>query len=297
MPPPSIDDRIAGASCGARPPRRSAGSIASMPPACPAPARDLPPLEPIAAWRTERNPRRQAAQSWGACCASTTTGCRRAATTCSRPIPAEPDLEMRFLGGEAALAGLVKPLPTAWRIFAARSRRRQALPRPARPLCPPPGRAATPVPARRPPGHGRRPGRDARPRVPAVLGPGPAYREPDQVAETARYLQAEPRFYDRYVAEQDAALAERFGPQTPARSAGRACPPAATGTPAGDRRQAAPDRLLPDQRRGPGPCHPAARDRAPAPARLRADLLHPLPRAGGDRACRLPDRIRPRAGP
>ena len=33
------------------------------------------------------------------------------------------------------------------------------------------------------------------------------------MAETARYLQAEPRFYDRYVAEQDAALAERFGPQ------------------------------------------------------------------------------------
>jgi UDP:flavonoid glycosyltransferase YjiC (YdhE family) len=47
----------------------------------------------------------------------------------------------------------------------------------------------------------------------AVLSQGPAYCEPDQVADTTRYLFEEPRFYDRYVAEQDTALAERFGPE------------------------------------------------------------------------------------
>ena len=55
------------------------------------------------------------------------------------------------------------------------------------------------------------------------------------MAETARYLQAEPRFYDRYVAEQDAALAERFGPQRALRPPGRACAPAATGARRGRR--------------------------------------------------------------
>ena len=29
-----------------------------------------------------------------------------------------------------------------------------------------------------------------------VLGDGPVYREPDQVADTVRYLQAEEQFYD-----------------------------------------------------------------------------------------------------
>ena len=45
-----------------------------------------------------------------------------------------------------------------------------------------------------------------------VLGDGPVYREPDQVAETVRFLQAEDRFHARYLEEQDSAL-ERFGPQ------------------------------------------------------------------------------------
>ena len=69
------------------------GDPQAVPGACRGPAlrpRDLPPLEPIAAWRTERNRAAAAAQSWGACCASTTTGCRQAATPCSRPIRPSP---------------------------------------------------------------------------------------------------------------------------------------------------------------------------------------------------------------
>ena len=46
-----------------------------------------------------------------------------------------------------------------------------------------------------------------------VLGEGPVYREPDQVAETVRFLQGEDRFHARYLEEQDSALRERFGPQ------------------------------------------------------------------------------------
>ena len=257
---------------------------------------DLPPLEPIAAWRTERNRRGGGRPVLGRMLRFDDDRLPAGRDNLLAAHPAEPDLEMRFLGGEAALAGLVKPLPPAWRIFpreAISARRflarldlyvhhqdepQRQFPRGALQAMAA-GRVVTLGPGFK-----------------AVLGPGPAYREPDQVAETARYLQAEPRFYDRYVAEQDAALAERFGPQALWTSWPSMCACRDRHAPrASDAKRA--DRLLPDQRRGPGPCHPTARDRAPAPARLRAGLLHPLPRAVGDRACRLPDRVRARAGP
>src|SRR3712207_6506842 len=42
-----------------------------------------------------------------------------------------------------------------------------------------------------------------------VLGEGLAYRTPEQMTPTARYLQAEPRFYERYLEAQEKAL-ERY---------------------------------------------------------------------------------------
>ena len=39
----------------------------------------------------------------------------------------------------------------------------------------------------------------------ALLGEGLAYRTPEQMAPTVRYLHAEPAFYDRYLAAQDKA--------------------------------------------------------------------------------------------
>ena len=174
---------------------------------------DLPPLEPIAAWRTERNRRGGGRPVLGRMLRFDDDRLPTGRDNLLAAHPAEPDLEMRFLGGEAALAGLVKPLPPAWQIFpreAISARRflarldlyvhhqdepQRQFPRGALQAMAA-GRVVTLGPGFK-----------------SILGPGPAYREPDQVAETARYLQAEPRFYDRYVAEQDAALAERFGPQ------------------------------------------------------------------------------------
>jgi hypothetical protein len=45
-----------------------------------------------------------------------------------------------------------------------------------------------------------------------LLGDGLAYRTPEQVVDTARYLAAEPAFYARYVAAQDRLL-ERHAPE------------------------------------------------------------------------------------
>ncbi len=89
-PPPQSTIASAGASCGARPPRRSAGSMWSMPPACPSPARTCRRSSRSRHGARSATVAAVAAQSWGACSASTTTGCRRAATTCSRPIRPSP---------------------------------------------------------------------------------------------------------------------------------------------------------------------------------------------------------------
>ena len=251
---------------------------------------DLPPLEPIAAWRTARQPRGNAAPILGRMLRLDDDRLPKSRDRALSAHPIEPDLEMRFLGGETALAGLVTPLPPAWRIMAGDDRRRAAFPRPARLLRPLSGRAPAPVPARRPAGHGGRQGGGDRPRV------------PDDPGRWPRLPRAGPSGGDRSLPAGRAPLLRPLrrragrGPGRAVRAAaavgpaGRACSPAAPGAPAAAR-QAADDRLLPDQRRGPGPCDPAARDRPPPSARLRADLFHPLPCSQGHRACRLPHRI------
>ena len=127
--------------------------------------------------------------------------------------PADPDLEMRFLGGEAALRELVKPLPASWQILGPDA------------ACPRRFLARLDAYVQFQADHGRPFPRAAlqamaagrlailHPGFRPMLGDGPVYRDPDQVAETIRYLHAEPRFYARYLAEQDAALAARFSPQ------------------------------------------------------------------------------------
>ncbi|MGD9512068.1 MAG: hypothetical protein AB7X49_26385, partial [Geminicoccaceae bacterium] len=172
----------------------------------------LPPFEPMAAWRTER-----------------------AATTGRRPVlgrmlqrgderlpaqrdtilqahPIDDDLQMRFRGGAKLLAERVKPLPAAWRLLDPASVGAKRFL----------GRLDFYVhhqdeTARQPPRgvlQAMAAGRVvvAAPSCRGAIGGGPAYRDPDQVADTARYLHAEPRFYRRYLEEQDAAVAERFGP-------------------------------------------------------------------------------------
>ncbi len=173
---------------------------------------DLPPLEPIAAWRTERPPPGRRRPVLGRMLRAGDDRLPGSRDALLAAHPADADLEMRFLGGQAALEGLVQPLPSTWRIMpadAVGARRflarldlyvqhgdepQRQFPRGALQAMAA-GRVVAMAPGYR-----------------ALLGPGPAYREPDQVADTARYLHEEPRFYDRYVAEQDAALVARFGP-------------------------------------------------------------------------------------
>ncbi|MEK0085613.1 glycosyltransferase [Benzoatithermus flavus] len=173
---------------------------------------DLTPCEPIAAWRTVRPERAGRAPVLGRIIRYDDDRLPAKATTLLGAHPNEPDLEVRFLGGAKALSELVEPLPANWRLLEpdATSARRflarldfyvQYHDDPAW-LFP---RAALQAMAA---------GRVvvAPPSFRAVLGDGPAYRPPEQVAETVRYLHAEPRFYARYLAEQDATLAERFAP-------------------------------------------------------------------------------------
>ena len=127
---------------------------------------DLPPLEPIPAWRTERAPRaRPPAGPRAACCSADDERLPGAAATQParrppgrrRPGDALPRREAALAEPGQAAAGR---LAACWR----RRGRRPALPRPARLLRPPAGRAAAPVPARRPAGDGGRPGRGCRAR-------------------------------------------------------------------------------------------------------------------------------------
>ncbi len=174
---------------------------------------DLPPLEPIAAWRAERrsNHRRHPVLGRMLRYDDDRLPADRGALLAAHPD--EPDLEMRFLGGKEALAKRIQPVPASWRVLPAESvgaRRflarldlyvqhtdepQRQFPRGALQAMAA-GRVVAMAPGYRP-----------------VLGAGPAYREADQVADTARYLHEEPRFYARYLAEQDALLAERFGPE------------------------------------------------------------------------------------
>ena len=174
---------------------------------------DLPPLEPLAAWRIAR---RASARQRPILGRMLRPGDDRLPGSRDALLQAHPDaadLAMRFLGGEPALAKLVQPLPKGWEIAAPDA----VLPRrflarldfyvqqgdePQRQFT----RGALPAMAA---------GRVVlmHPGYRGLFGAGPAYRDPDQVADSARYLHAEPRFYERYLAEQDAALAERFGPE------------------------------------------------------------------------------------
>ena len=176
-------------------------------------AHDLPPLEPIAAWRSERAVLRRQRPILGRMLRPDDDALPAKREALLAAHPAEPDLAMRFLGGTDRLVRLAQPLPPGWQLLAAASiGAKRFLSRldayvhyhdePQRRF---PRGALQAMAAGRlailPPG------------LRAVLGDGPVYREPDQVAETVRFLQGEDRFYARYLEEQDNALEERFGPQ------------------------------------------------------------------------------------
>ena len=176
-------------------------------------AAELRPCEPIATWRTHRISQARRRPVLGRILRYDDDRLPGKREGMLAAYPAEPDMEMRFLGGEAALRELVKPLPATWqllavdavdpkRFFARLDAYVQYQDDPGRQF----PRAALQAMAA---------GRLVilAPGFRAALGDGPVYREPDQVAETIRYLQAEPRFYARYLAEQDAALAARFSPR------------------------------------------------------------------------------------
>jgi UDP:flavonoid glycosyltransferase YjiC (YdhE family) len=174
---------------------------------------DLGPCEPLAAWRTARPERASRVPVLGRIIRYDDDRLPTKKPALLAAYLGDADLEVRFLGGAKALGELVKPLPASWRLLEPETTSvRRFLARldfyvqyhdePAR-LFPrtalqamAAGRAVVLPPSFR-----------------AVLGDGPVYRPPEQVADTVRYLHAEPRFYDRYVAEQDAALAERFAPR------------------------------------------------------------------------------------
>jgi UDP:flavonoid glycosyltransferase YjiC (YdhE family) len=171
---------------------------------------DLPPFEPVSAWRTARPERPGRSTVLGRILRFDDDRLPGKAATLLAACPAEPDMEIRFLGGGRALAERVKPLPGNWRLLEAGavSPRRflarldfyvQHQDEPAWPF---PRTALQAMAAGRP--------AILTPLFRPALGEGPVYRPPEQVAETVRYLRAEPRFYARYVAEQDAALSARF---------------------------------------------------------------------------------------
>ena len=174
---------------------------------------DLPPLEPIALWRTERGERRRQRPILGRMLRRDDDRLPAKRETLLAAHSAEPDLVMRFLGGTERLAQLAQPLPTGWQLLPAGSTEpKRFLSRldayvhyhdePQRQF---PRGALQAMAAGRltilPPSFRN------------VLGDGPVYREPDQVADTVRYLQAEEQFYTRYLEEQDSAMHDRFGPQ------------------------------------------------------------------------------------
>ena len=123
--------------------------------------------------------------------------------------PAGEGLPLRLHGAEDELLKALDPLPAGWQIVPpamAGARRFLArldffLLQPERIPARPPralleamavGRVALLAPGFR-----------------ALLGEGLAYRTPEQMTPTVRYLHAEPAFYDRYLAAQDKAL-ERY---------------------------------------------------------------------------------------
>lgn len=207
-----IDGIVAGRQvwCPASPAIRN--RLRELAPGLPIRDRDLPPIEPIAAWRTIRRPPDERRPILGRMLLQGDEALPGRRETMLEAYPAVPDITMRFLGGGGAIAARVEPQPHEWQLLAANSvTPRRFL---ARLDCyvqqqddsakQPPRGALQAMAA----------GRVvlASPACRAALGAGPAYRDPDQIAETARYLHTEVRFYDRYVAEQDAALADRFGP-------------------------------------------------------------------------------------
>lgn len=174
---------------------------------------DLAPCEPVSTWRTSRLTSDRRRPVLGRILRYDDDRLPAKRERLLEAHPAEPDVEMRFLGGEVLLRELVQPLPPHWQLLApGKVGPKRFLSRldayvqfhdEPTPLFPravlqamASGRLAILAPCLRP-----------------VFGDGPAYRDPDQVAETIRYLHAEPRFYARYLAEQDTALATRFSPR------------------------------------------------------------------------------------
>src|SRR4051794_14376048 len=174
---------------------------------------DLPPLEPIPFWRTERGERRRQRPILGRMLRQDDDRLPAKREIVLAAYPAEPDMVMRFLGGAEKLTPLVQPLPANWQLLPSASvspkrflsRLDAYLHHHDEPQRWFPRGALQAMAAGRlailPPGFR------------AVFGDGPVYREPDQVADTIRYLQPEERFYQRYLEEQDTALQERFGPR------------------------------------------------------------------------------------
>lgn len=172
----------------------------------------LASFEPLAAWRTQRRPPSGRRPVLGRMVRPDEDRLPATREALLRAYPDDAEIELRFMGGEAALATLVTPLPGGWRLLPADSvlplrflgrldfyvhyqdTSDGAVPRAALQAMAA-GRLLVVPPALRP-----------------VLGDGPVYRTPEQVAETVKYIHAEPRFYERYQAEQDAALAQRFSP-------------------------------------------------------------------------------------
>jgi UDP:flavonoid glycosyltransferase YjiC (YdhE family) len=174
---------------------------------------DLSPCEDPAAWRTDRPEPAGRRPVLGRILRFDDDRLPASKATLLSAYPSDDSVEVRFLGGGKVIGDLVQPLPSRWRLlepdsvpvrrFLARidgyvqyhEEATRLFPRAALQAMAA-GRPVLLPPAFRP-----------------VLGDGPVYRQPEQVAETVRYLHAEPRFYARYVAEQDAALAERFSPR------------------------------------------------------------------------------------
>lgn len=172
----------------------------------------LASFEPLAHWRTGRRPPADRKPVLGRLMRTDEDRLPATREALLHAYPDDPELELRFLGGEAALTTRVTPVPKSWRLLPVDSvlplrflsrldfyvhyddTPDGAVPRAALQAMTT-GRLLVVPPALRP-----------------VLGDGPVYRTPEQVAETVKYIHAEPRFYERYRAEQDAALAQRFSP-------------------------------------------------------------------------------------
>ena len=248
-----------------RQPDRSASNAASTRPACRLSPPDLPPLEPIAAWRTERNPRGHARPVLGRMLRPDDdrlpAGRDAVAGGASGRARPRDALSRRRGGAGGAGQAVARGLADLRR----RRGRRAALPRPARPLRPPPGRAAPPVPARRPPGHGGRPRGGARPRASA-----PSWAPAPPIASRTRWPRPRATCWpSRASTPATSPSRMRPWPSGSGRSGSSTSWPsmfACRDRRAGAPWRPAPDRILPDQRRRARATSPGS---SPSPAGCR----------------------------